>query len=98
MLCPELAKPQPDIITIDNIKSLVLSTYERTPGTSVTITCLSNTSHKLVGESVLTCLQNGTWSADVPTCEYVKPTTIAPTTTPGEWVPARSININYFPW
>ncbi|XP_060596335.1 uncharacterized protein LOC132750384 [Ruditapes philippinarum] len=54
-----------------------------TPGTRVTITCLANTSHKLFGENELTCQQNGTWSAATPTCEYVSPTTIAPTTPSG---------------
>ncbi|XP_053388127.1 uncharacterized protein LOC128551323 [Mercenaria mercenaria] len=82
VLCPELAEPQPDIITVDNMNAISLSTYARTPGTHVIVTCLSKTTHKLIGQNQITCLKNGTWDASTPKCEFMKRTTVAPTTTP----------------
>lgn len=84
-LCPELAKEY-NIITIANINSLQLSTYDRQPGTRVQVSCLSNT-FKVLGPTSLTCLRNGTWDKQVPKCvsrkEYIasqmKPkTTVSP--------------------
>lgn len=84
-LCPELAKEY-NIITIANINSLQLSTYDRQSGTRVQVSCLSNT-FKVLGPTSLTCLRNGTWDKQVPKCvsrkEYIasqmKPkTTVSP--------------------
>lgn len=83
--CPVLAKEY-NIITIANMNSLQLSSYDRQPGTRVQISCLSNT-FKVIGPTSLTCLSNGTWDKPVPKCvsrkEYIasqmKPeTTVSP--------------------
>lgn len=83
--CPVLAKEY-DIITIANMNSLQLSTYDRQPGTRVQISCLSNT-FKVLGPTSLTCLRNGMWDKPFPKCvsrkEYIasqmKPnTTVSP--------------------
>ena len=36
-------------------------------GETVTISCKDT--HKLFGESTLTCMADGTWSSDAPTCK-----------------------------
>ena len=64
--CPVLAKEY-NIITIANMDSLQLSSYDRQPGTTVRVSCLSNT-FKVSGASSLTCLTNGSWDKPIPRC------------------------------
>lgn len=81
VLCPKLAD-ESIIITEDNINSLSLSSYERTPGTHVNITCLSNATHRLIGSSTITCLETGQWDAPIPICELIKQNVIEITKSP----------------
>lgn len=92
-LCPALAEPQ-DIITTHNINSLALSTYERVPGTEVTVTCLSRSTHRLVGSNVLTCLENGRWNSSIPVCELVK--SVTSTVLPGSTDAVRADYNTYY--
>ncbi|KAL5020137.1 hypothetical protein ScPMuIL_003029 [Solemya velum] len=65
--CPELAKPQV-IITASNSNSLLLDTYQRSPGTRVTVSCLVPTGFELTGPSQLECNSTGSWNAEIPKC------------------------------
>ena len=67
VLCPPIAEEQ-IIVSVANIDSLLLSTYERKVDTIVTIECISPTSHRLNGSSVLKCLETGQWSDVFPSC------------------------------
>ncbi|OWF38734.1 hypothetical protein KP79_PYT23155 [Mizuhopecten yessoensis] len=58
---------QPDIISSTNHKQLVLSSYNRTAGTDVTLSCYSP--YVLNGQSKVTCQADGTWDVDtMPFC------------------------------
>lgn len=87
-LCPELATPPTFVITIENVDSLRLSTYNRTVGTTVQITCLTRPEFRLVGTPNLTCLGNGSWDDAIPICEPAFDTTT--TTTAGDGTGADS--------
>ncbi|XP_067653635.1 uncharacterized protein [Haliotis asinina] len=79
MLCPELAKPPPPIIiTANNVDDVRVSTYQRDPGTRVTVTCFVASSYTLIGDNVLTCLSNGSWDKPVPRCVPTTRSTPAP--------------------
>ncbi|CAL1531182.1 unnamed protein product [Lymnaea stagnalis] len=67
-LCPVLATNQNNFVTIDNMASLSLSTYERGNGTVVNISCWSPDTHTLKGSSQVAC-RNGVWVPDPPICE-----------------------------
>ena len=67
VLCPILADPH-FIITANNYDSLLLSNYNRTNGTEVKVTCLSYSSHQLIGSSLLKCLDTGQWDRSIPAC------------------------------
>ncbi len=67
MSCPELATPVVQI-TRDVMNSIVLSTYERTVGTEVDVTCLMGEAYILNGAAHLTCLAGGTWDKSQPNC------------------------------
>ncbi|KAK3096072.1 hypothetical protein FSP39_022751 [Pinctada imbricata] len=67
MRCPSLAKEYV-VITAKNRNSLLPSTYRRTPGTKVTVSCLVPSAFKLVGDGVLECLKSGMWDKPVPRC------------------------------
>ena len=79
VLCPQIAEEE-FILTGDNLDSLLLSNYERSPGTEVKVTCLSSTSHKLIGSNILTCQDNGQWDRPIPVC-------VTKTTTDGSILP-----------
>ncbi|GFO08562.1 hypothetical protein PoB_003506700 [Plakobranchus ocellatus] len=66
-LCPVLATPQNGIITADNADSLVVSTYDRTPGTAVRISCYWEEVYTIQGNDQVTCV-GGRWVPDPPTC------------------------------
>ncbi|XP_069102866.1 uncharacterized protein, partial [Argopecten irradians] len=58
---------QPDIISSANHKQLVLSSYNRTVGTEVTLSCYSP--YVLHGQSKVTCQSDGTWDVQsIPYC------------------------------
>ncbi|XP_046585347.1 uncharacterized protein LOC124292320 [Haliotis rubra] len=79
MLCPELAKPPPPIIiTANNIDDVLVSTYQRDPGTRVTVTCFVAPSYTLIGDNVITCLSNGSWDKPLPRCVPTPRSTPAP--------------------
>ncbi|KAK7467992.1 hypothetical protein BaRGS_00036770, partial [Batillaria attramentaria] len=69
VLCPEIATPPGPVITIENVDSLNLSSYDRDPGTVVRVSCLTTPEYRLVGVSSLTCLDDGTWNSEIPACE-----------------------------
>ncbi|XP_060583280.1 uncharacterized protein LOC132739569 isoform X3 [Ruditapes philippinarum] len=48
------------IITKDNVYDLIPNTYSLSPGTDVTVSCVSGL--RLVGSSSFSCLTNGQWS------------------------------------
>ncbi|XP_076438949.1 uncharacterized protein LOC143277884 [Babylonia areolata] len=66
-LCPELATPS-TIITKENVDALKLSTYNRTHGTTVIVSCLAAPEYHLVGPDVLTCLSSNQWDKTRPHC------------------------------
>ncbi|KAL4216689.1 Sushi [Mactra antiquata] len=70
--CTVIAQPTV-IITKYNIDSLLLSNYNTSPGSEVAISCLSKSTHRLVGTSILKCLPSGQWNDDIPYCERIKP-------------------------
>lgn len=50
----------PIVITSLNQYELRLSTYDRTPGTEVTLTCVDDL--QIQGQSVITCQDDGNWN------------------------------------
>ncbi|KAL8591874.1 hypothetical protein ACOMHN_044370 [Nucella lapillus] len=71
-LCPQLATPS-TIITKDNVNALKLSSYNRTHGTTITVSCLAAPEYHLVGSNVLTCLTSSQWDKVTPTCQVREP-------------------------
>lgn len=62
VVCPRL-NPfalDPIVITSLNQYELRLSTYDRTPGTEVTLTCVDDL--QIQGQSVITCQDDGNWN------------------------------------
>ena len=67
--CPSLTTLTNDtiILTKDDVMELQVSTWTRTVGTVVDVTCQPGL--KLEGEKRLTCLASGSWDADpLPKC------------------------------
>ena len=66
--CPRLTLLTPDtaIITADLYYELNVSTYDRTPGTSVRVWCRSGL--ELAGPGEVTCYRSGYWSGN-PYCK-----------------------------
>lgn len=57
-----------DIVTTENASQLRLSTYTRTPGTQVTLSCIDG--YSLIGQSTVTCQPNGSWNyGESPYCK-----------------------------
>lgn len=67
-LCPQLATPVA-VITASNVDGLWLSNYSRVPGVRVLVSCLASPDYKVVGASMLTCLDSGQWDKPAPTCQ-----------------------------
>ncbi|XP_063436265.1 uncharacterized protein LOC134717702 [Mytilus trossulus] len=68
--CPKLNNldSNSDVTTTSNKGDLRLSTYTRTTGTSVNLSCLED--YTLVGQSSVTCQAGGSWDfADKPYCK-----------------------------
>lgn len=67
--CPSLNNltSNPVILTIDNLKLLRLSSYNRSVGTVIQVSCYKTL--KLYGSPSVTCQKNFTWSSE-PNCEY----------------------------
>ncbi|XP_071098176.1 uncharacterized protein [Haliotis cracherodii] len=79
MSCPELAKPPPPIIiTANNVDDIIVSTYQRDPGTRVTVTCFVSSSYTVIGDNVITCLSNGSWDKPLPRCVPILRNTPSP--------------------
>ncbi|XP_005109432.2 uncharacterized protein LOC101857443 [Aplysia californica] len=68
VLCPTLAQEQYGIVTDDNLNALKLSSYDRTPGTMVNVSCYVSSLYELQGVSQLTCMDSGNWEPTVPIC------------------------------
>ncbi|KAK3726401.1 hypothetical protein RRG08_014549 [Elysia crispata] len=66
-LCPVLATPQSGIITEDNVNSLSVDTYARSPGTTVKVSCYWDEVYVIQGSNQLTCVA-GRWEPDPPVC------------------------------
>lgn len=62
VVCPRLNPfaSDPIVITSLNQYELRLSTYDRTPGTEVTLTCVDDL--QIQGQSVITCQDDGNWN------------------------------------
>ena len=67
-VCPRLNNmaSNPNIITIENFKLLRLSTYNRTVGAVVEVSCLKPL--KLYGSPIVTCQKNFSWT-NQPKCD-----------------------------
>ncbi|KAH9500190.1 hypothetical protein Btru_077445 [Bulinus truncatus] len=65
-MCSVLAVPHFNIITADNVDSLLPSTYDTKEGTVVTLTCYTG-GYKIKGPSEVTC-KNGQWLPRIPVC------------------------------
>ncbi|KAK0041826.1 hypothetical protein Bpfe_028768 [Biomphalaria pfeifferi] len=65
-MCSVLASQQLDIVTAENVNSLVPSTYDTKEGTVVTLICYSK-GYTIKGPSKVTCF-NGKWLPEVPVC------------------------------
>lgn len=64
VVCPRLNPfaSDPIVITSLNQYELRLSTYDRKPGTEVTLTCVDDL--QIQGQSVITCQDDGNWNFD----------------------------------
>nr|XP_039265524.1 sushi, von Willebrand factor type A, EGF and pentraxin domain-containing protein 1-like [Styela clava] len=68
--CPRLTLPENSyLITTDALKCLGASGMMSEPGTICTLGC--ETEYQLVGQSILTCTDDGTWSSEPPKCEQM---------------------------
>ncbi|XP_059154529.1 uncharacterized protein LOC131940012 [Physella acuta] len=66
-LCPVLATDYQGLVFADNVNSLKVSTYERTEGTVVDISCYLSDTYTLQGSSKVTC-KSGAWVPAPPIC------------------------------
>lgn len=67
--CPSLTglTASTTIITKELVDDLIVSTYSRTVGTTVTVKCRDDFGFNLVGPSTVTCQANGAWTGS-PYC------------------------------
>lgn len=73
--CEKIADGTPGIISKVTIYNIKLSSYNTAVGTVAKVSCLDD-ALVVSGADTLTCLPNGRWSSDKPTCkepEIVKP-------------------------
>ncbi|XP_018333054.1 sushi, von Willebrand factor type A, EGF and pentraxin domain-containing protein 1-like [Agrilus planipennis] len=88
--CKEIDKPEGANVTIISEESYEFcerKSFE--PGVKIEITCNNNTILK--GESILTCLENGTWDYLPPKCEEI-PKVVKPKTCSIDYVPPAPRN------